>query len=93
MLELTDTHSLRYTEVAYSVPSFRVNIVIPATLVLPASVYRDLKSSFARMTFPCEADFHQPTQGTNQSRELSVSHPDQRLNEVILFCSPQRWHL
>ena len=58
MLELTDTHSLRHTEVAYTVPSFRVNMVIPA-LVLLASIYRELKSSFARMTFPCEAGFHQ----------------------------------
>jgi hypothetical protein len=32
MLELTDTHSLLNMEVAYTVPSFRVNMVIPALL-------------------------------------------------------------
>jgi len=59
MFELSHTHSLRDTEVAYTVPSFRVNMVIPA-LLLPVSRYRDLKSSFASMTFPCEIDFDQP---------------------------------
>ena len=57
MLEVTDTNSLRDTEVAYSVPSFRVNIVVH-TLRLPISIIRDLKSSFARMTFPCEIEFY-----------------------------------
>jgi len=33
MLELADTHSLRHTEVAYTVPSFRVNTVVPALLL------------------------------------------------------------
>ena len=37
MLELIDTHSLRHMEVAYTVPSFRVNTVVPA-LVLPVSI-------------------------------------------------------
>ena len=64
MLELTHTHSLRDTEVAYTVPSFRVNMVIPA-LLLPVSRYRDLKSSFAPMTFLCEIDLN------NQSKVLT----------------------
>jgi len=37
ILELTDTHSLRDTEIAYTVPSFRVNAVVPA-LLLPVSI-------------------------------------------------------
>ena len=52
MLELTDTHGLCDTEVAYTVPSFCINIVVPA-LLLPVSIQPDLKSSFAHMTFPC----------------------------------------
>jgi len=36
MLELADTHSLRNTEVAYTVLSFRVNPVVPA--LLPVSI-------------------------------------------------------
>ena len=89
MFELTDTHSLRHTEVAYTVPSFRVNGVIPA-LLLPASNYRDLKSSFARMTFPCQTNVYQRMQSTNQSREPSVSHSDKPLNDTSLFGAPQR---
>ena len=34
MLELADTHCLRHTEVAYTVPSFRVNTVVLALLLL-----------------------------------------------------------
>ena len=37
MLELTVTHGLRDTEVANTVPSFRVNMVVPA-LFLPVSI-------------------------------------------------------
>jgi len=37
MFELADTHSLRDTEVAYTVPSFCVNTVVPA-LLLPVSI-------------------------------------------------------
>ena len=53
MLELIDTHSWHETEVAYTVLSFCVNTIVQA-LRLPVSIIRDLKSSFARMTFPCE---------------------------------------
>ena len=34
MLWLADTHSLRDTEVAYTVLSFRVDMVVPALLIL-----------------------------------------------------------
>jgi len=34
MLELADTHNLRDAEVAYTVLSFRVNMVVPALLIL-----------------------------------------------------------
>ena len=37
MLEITDTHSLPDMEIAYTVPSFRVNMVAPA-LLLPVSI-------------------------------------------------------
>jgi len=37
MLKLADTHSLHHTEVAYTVPSFRVNTVVPA-LLLPVPI-------------------------------------------------------
>jgi hypothetical protein len=56
MVELAETHSLRDTEVAYTVPCFRVNTIVPA-LVVPILIKRDLKSSIALMTFTCEIDF------------------------------------
>ena len=34
MLELADTHGLHDTEVSDTVPSFRVNMVVPALLLL-----------------------------------------------------------
>jgi len=34
MFELSHTHSLHDTEVAYTVPSFHVNMVIPTLLLL-----------------------------------------------------------
>ena len=37
MLELTDTNNLRDTEVAYTVPRFRVNTVVPV-LLLPVPI-------------------------------------------------------
>jgi len=37
IFELTDTHSLRDTEITYTVPSFRVNVVVPA-LLLPVLI-------------------------------------------------------
>ena len=91
MLELTDTHSLLDTEVPYTVPSFCVNTVVLA-LRRPVSISfdRDLKSSFARMTFLNEVDFCQRMQTTNQSREPSVSHPDKYLDDTSLFLAPQR---
>ena len=39
MPELTDTHSLRDAEVAYTVPGFRVNIsTVVSGLLLPVSI-------------------------------------------------------
>ena len=90
MLESTDTHYLRDTKVAYTMLSFLVNMVVPA-LLLPVSIQRDLISSFAHTTFPCEIGFYQRTQSTNHSREPSVRHSDELLDDITsAFDAPQR---